>query len=147
MSDADNSRDPNPENLGATEPRARQPLRRDDTATTEQVKVEPNPDAPFALPHVSELDEVTPRDARREAGKQVTLPAYNQIAQEPRPDRTTRNRPAPLSLGAWRGRRTLPGAALALGSDAAAGPPRISCARAARRRTKRAHARGRHPAP
>ncbi len=49
----------------------------DDTMTTEVVKVEQGADMPFSLPHVSELDEATPRDARSDL---VTLPAYGQIA-------------------------------------------------------------------
>ena len=54
----------------------------DDTMTTEVVKVEQAADMPFSLPHVSELDEATPRDARSDL---VTLPAYGQIAS-PLPD-------------------------------------------------------------
>lgn len=54
----------------------------DDTMTTEVVKVEQGADMPFSLPHVSELDEATPRDARSDL---VTLPAYGQIAS-PLPD-------------------------------------------------------------
>ena len=54
----------------------------DDTMTTEAVKVEQGADMPFSLPHVSELDEATPRDARSDL---VTLPAYGQIAS-PLPD-------------------------------------------------------------
>ena len=99
MPEVDKPRDFNRENRDATGPRARPSRARDDTATTEQVQVEPNPDAPFALPHVSELDEVTPRDARREAGQLVTLPAYNQIAREQAPERTRRNPPASSALG------------------------------------------------
>jgi len=53
------------------------PPAEDDTMTTEMVKVERGEDAPFALPHVSELEETTPRDARSEL---VTLPAYGQVA-------------------------------------------------------------------
>ena len=97
MSDVNNSRNFNSEDLDATGPRARPSPARDDTATTEQVQVEPNPDAPFALPHVSELDEATPRDARSEAGKLVTLPAYNQIAREQAPERTTLSHPPTAS--------------------------------------------------
>lgn len=93
MQDGDKPRDFKPEGQGATERSEQRSLGHDDTATTEQVKVEPNPDAPFPLPHVSELDEVTPRDARRDVGKQVTLPAYNQIAHEQETDRTAINRP------------------------------------------------------
>ena len=55
----------------------------DDTLTTEMVKVERGTDAPFSLPHVSELDEVTPRDARNDPAVQVTLPAYGQVAAPP----------------------------------------------------------------
>ena len=54
----------------------------DDTMTTEVVKVEQGADMPFSLPHVSELDEATPRDARSDL---VTLPAFGQIAS-PLPD-------------------------------------------------------------
>ena len=56
----------------------------DDTMTTELVNAAPGADAPFALPHVSELDEATPRDARRDL---ITLPAYGQAAA-PQPRRT-----------------------------------------------------------
>ena len=62
----------------------------DDTLTTELVKVEPGAEAPFALPHVSELDEATPRDARRDL---VTVPAFGQVAA-PQP-RQTRVIPPP----------------------------------------------------
>ncbi len=99
MADGGKARDFETEDLDSTGRRGQRRPGRDDTATTEQVKVEPNPDAPFPLPHVSELDEVTPRDARRDAGKLVTLPAYNQIANEPQPERTTINRPIPSSSG------------------------------------------------
>ena len=95
----DKSRDLEPEDFDKTERTAPPPPGRDDTATTEQVKVDPNPDAPFPLPHVSELDEMTPRDARRDTGKQVTLPAYNQIAIEPAPARTEIKSPIPSALG------------------------------------------------
>jgi peptidoglycan glycosyltransferase len=54
------------------------PPQEDDTMTTEMVKVEQGTDMPFSLPHVSELDEATPRDARSEL---VTLPAFGQIAE------------------------------------------------------------------
>ena len=60
-----------------TEQAPRRPPAEDDTMTTEMVKVERAEDAPFALPHVSELEETTPRDARSEL---VTLPAYGQVA-------------------------------------------------------------------
>ena len=35
-------------------------------------------DVPFSLPHVSEM-EMTPRDARKEAGKLITMPAFGSI--------------------------------------------------------------------
>ncbi len=60
----------------------------DDTMTTEMVQVGPGSNVPFSLPHVSELDEVTPRDARRQPGKLVTLPAYSQIESPPERSRT-----------------------------------------------------------
>ncbi len=72
--------DNDPEDLDKTEPADPQPLPEDDTMTTEMVEVGPGTNVPFSLPHVSELDETTPRDARRQSGKLVTLPAYNQIA-------------------------------------------------------------------
>ncbi len=56
----------------------------DETLTTEIVKVERNADAPFPLPHVSQLEQLTPRDARQDHGKLVTLPAYNQIMPQAR---------------------------------------------------------------
>ena len=52
----------------------------DETMTTELVTVEPGEGAPFSLPHVSELDERQPRDARKQRARLVTLPAYSQIA-------------------------------------------------------------------
>ncbi|MDE2750407.1 MAG: transglycosylase domain-containing protein [Chloroflexota bacterium] len=55
----------------------------DDTMTTEIVKVERGTDAPFSLPHVSELDEATPRDARNDPAARVTMPAYGHIARAP----------------------------------------------------------------
>ena len=60
----------------APEPRPRV----DDTMTTEMVEVERGTGAPFALPHVSELDEASPRDASKDL---VTLPAFGQVAQPP----------------------------------------------------------------
>ena len=98
MKDGENSRATDREARDTTD-RVEHPPGRDDTATTEQVRVEPNPDAPFALPHVSELDEITPRDARRDAGKLVTLPAYNQLLQQPAPQRTETNDPIPAAVG------------------------------------------------
>ena len=56
------------------------PAADDDTMTTELVAPRPGTNAPFALPHISQLDEITPRDARNQPGKQVTLPAYRQLA-------------------------------------------------------------------
>jgi len=56
-----------------------------DTMTTEMAPVERDALAPFSLPHVSELDEAEPRDARREAADRITLPAYGQIAAVPAP--------------------------------------------------------------
>ena len=100
MADGDKTRKLEPEeDFGTTEGSDAPRPGRDDTATTEQVKVEPNPDAPFPLPHVSELEEITPRDARRERGKLVTLPAYNQIANQPEPARTERGNPIPSATG------------------------------------------------
>ncbi len=61
----------------------------DDTMTTELVSAVSGADPPFALPHVSQLDEATPRDARRDL---VTLPAYGQVASPPR---RARLRPPP----------------------------------------------------
>ncbi len=95
----DKSRKIDPAELDASDGTARRLQGRDDTATTELVKVEPSPDAPFPLPHVSELDEITPRDARRDTGKLVTLPAYNQIAEETEPALTEFNRPIPSASG------------------------------------------------
>ena len=64
----------------------------DDTMTTELVRVERGTDAPFARPHVSELDEATPHDARKDL---VTLPAYGQVAApQPRPKRLSQPPPA-----------------------------------------------------
>ncbi len=63
-----------------TEPVELPPLAETETQTTEVVKVEPGEAVPFSLPHVSELDELKPRDARQERGRRLTLPSYNQIA-------------------------------------------------------------------
>ncbi len=63
---------------GDQAPEPRPPV--DDTMTTEMVKVERKTGAPFALPHVSELDEASPRDASKDL---VTLPAYGQVAAPP----------------------------------------------------------------
>ena len=121
MSDADISRDYSSEDLDATAPRVRLPLRHDDTATTKQVSAEPNPNAPFALPHASELDEVTPRDASREAGKLATLPAKNQIPRELAPERTILNPPAASASG--RGAPAVPYLAPRSLSDPTLPPP------------------------
>ena len=59
------------------------PALNDDTGTTELVEVDAGSNAPFPLPHVSQLDELQPRDARKESGQLVTLPAYSQIAAPP----------------------------------------------------------------
>ena len=71
----------------------------DETLTTEVVKVGSGEGAPFALPHVSELEEITPRDARHDPGKLVTLPAYNQIVSPSESDRTALNRPTAAGTG------------------------------------------------
>ena len=109
----------------------------DDTMTTEIVRVERDANAPFSLPHVSELDEATPRDARREAASRITLPAYGPIASRPTPvdqaptllesppapmsspaaapiPRQLRNEPIPLARNRRRKRRrlSLPGGCL-----------------------------------
>ncbi len=55
-------------------------LPEDETMTTEMVGVKPGTNVPFSLPHVSELAESKPRDARLQSGKLVTLPAYSQIS-------------------------------------------------------------------
>ena len=67
--------------------------------TTEMVEVNPGTNVPFSLPHVSELDEATPRDARRQSGKLVTLPAYNQIASPPDSPRTDLRSTIPSARG------------------------------------------------
>ncbi|MCY3867222.1 MAG: transglycosylase domain-containing protein [Chloroflexi bacterium] len=77
-----------------TEQAPRLPPADDDTMTTEMVKVDRAPDAPFALPHVSELEETTPRDARSEL---VTLPAYGQVAAPlPRHNNLSQTPPAAI---------------------------------------------------
>ncbi len=77
-----NRRDSDGEQSGSAARSPTLPPADDDTMTTEVVKVEQGADMPFSLPHVSELDEATPRDARSDL---VTLPAYGQIAS-PLPD-------------------------------------------------------------
>ena len=57
---------------------ARQP-RKDETLPDDMPAADDPGDVPFSLPHVSELD-LTPRDARQEAGRQVTMPAYSHIS-------------------------------------------------------------------
>ena len=65
----------------------------DGTVTTEQVRVDPGDGVPFSLPHVSELDELTPRDARQDPRKLVTMPAYNQIVPPPHSSPTAIGQP------------------------------------------------------
>ncbi len=57
--------------------RAQRPPR-EETMTSNLEPVSDQADVPFSLPHVSEF-EVTPRDARKEAGKLVTMPAFGGI--------------------------------------------------------------------
>ncbi len=99
MADGGGFRGFDTEDLDATAPMKVRRRQGDDTTTTEQVKVELTPDAPFPLPPVSELDETTPRDARRDAGRLATLPAYNQIAQASAPKRVERNPPIASANG------------------------------------------------
>ncbi len=91
--------DNDPEDFDRTERDHPQPLPEDDTMTTEMVEVNPGTNVPFSLPHVSELDEATPRDARRQSGKLVTLPAYNQIASPPDSPRTDLRSTIPSARG------------------------------------------------
>jgi len=49
-----------------------------ETLTTEMVEVD-DANVPFHLPHISELGEDVPRDARKEAGRMVTMPVYRDI--------------------------------------------------------------------
>ena len=79
------------EDRDSTDQSPRLPPADEDTMTTEMVKVERGTDAPFALPHVSELEETTPRDARSEL---VTLPAYGQVAA-PLPRQNSLSQPPP----------------------------------------------------
>ena len=53
--------------------------RKEETLPDDRPPVDDSGDVPFALPHVSEL-ELTPRDARQETGRQLTMPAYSQIS-------------------------------------------------------------------
>lgn len=80
MTSDDKPTKPDTEEFETNEQVQRAPSADDDTMTTELVKVNAGTNVPFSLPHVSELDEVTPRDARKEPGRLVTLPAYSQIA-------------------------------------------------------------------
>lgn len=52
---------------------------KEETLPDDMPPVDDPGDVPFSLPHVSEL-ELTPRDARQETGRQVTMPAYSQIS-------------------------------------------------------------------
>ena len=99
MVDDDKFRELDADDFDTTEPIDLPLLADDDTITTELVKVEPGTDVPFSLPHVSELDEKTPRDARRDPGKLVTLPAYNQIVPSSESASTEINRPIPSAIG------------------------------------------------
>ena len=56
-----------------------QQARKEETLPDDRPPVDDSGDVPFALPHVSEL-ELTPRDARQETGRQLTMPAYSQIS-------------------------------------------------------------------
>ena len=87
------------EDYETTEQVERPELPDDGTLTTEMVKVEPGDGVPFSLPHVSELDEVTPRDARKDPGKLITLPAYNQIVPPPESSPTAMHQPIPAAKG------------------------------------------------
>lgn len=60
-------------------PARRQP--REETMTSNLEPVPEQADVPFSLPHVSEL-EMTPRDARKEAGKLITMPALGGITPD-----------------------------------------------------------------
>ena len=93
MAEDDKSREFDLEDFDTTEPA---PPTADDTLTTEIVRVERGADVPFSLPHVSELDEATPRDARNHPGKMITMPAYNQVMSPLQSERaeTSRERPA-----------------------------------------------------
>ena len=99
MFDDDKYREFDLDDFDTTEPIDLPLLADDETMTTELVKVEPATDLPFSLPHVSELDEKTPRDARRDPGKLVTLPAYNQIVPTYESASTETNRPIPSAIG------------------------------------------------
>ena len=52
--------------------------KKEETLTSNLEAVNDQADVPFSLPHVSEL-EATPRDARQEAGKLITMPAFGGI--------------------------------------------------------------------
>ena len=54
---------------------------KEETMTSNLPEVKDQADVPFSLPHISEL-EMTPRDARKDAGKLITMPAYGQITPD-----------------------------------------------------------------
>ncbi len=99
--------------------------------------------APFPLPHVSQIDAQPPRDARRERGQRVTMPAIGQLAQRPLanqtsqptqvppgPKRGTRRGPVPPALHDGRGPASL---TAEQGLDGAA-PPKLARKRRRKRR-------------
>lgn len=57
--------------------------RDDETLTTDMVEVNNDPDVPFHLPHVSELDDYRRVDARNDAHKMVTMPLYSEVTPPP----------------------------------------------------------------
>ena len=103
MTPDDKSSDLDSEDFDTTKKVDPQPVADDETMTTELVKVDPGTSVPFSLPHVSELDEVTPRDARKDPGKLVTLPAYSQIVSPPESAKTEMKTTIPSARGGGSG--------------------------------------------
>ncbi len=73
MADENSERDAAPKSASEKPPADKE------TLTTEMVEVDVHADVPFHLPHISELREDVPRDARKEAGGIVTMPVYREI--------------------------------------------------------------------
>ena len=100
MTEQDRPQAFNPEDYDTTEPLDPPLSPADETLTTEIVRVDVGASVPYSLPHVSELDEATPHDARSNPNRLVTLPAYSQIVPPPESRSTARQKPIrpPMAL-------------------------------------------------
>ena len=100
MTEQDRPQAFNPEDYDTTEPLDPPLSPADETLTTEIVRVDVGASVPYSLPHVSELDEARPHDARSNPNRLVTLPAYSQIVPPPESRSTARQKPIPAANGA-----------------------------------------------